>query len=132
MSSAAAPVEATGEGLTTTVPATPGRHVLLPRWKPGESGNPGGRSKRFFEVQSLAREGSPKSMLRLLQLVESDDERVAIIASNSVLDRAFGKPKEQKTDENQQVKPDLSALDPADLAQLRLLMAKLALAASQG
>ena len=31
-------------------------------------------------------------MQRLIQLMDSEDERVAAVACNSILDRAFGKP----------------------------------------
>ena len=33
--------------------------------------------------------------MRLIELVDSDDERVALLASEKVLERAWGKPKEQ-------------------------------------
>jgi hypothetical protein len=38
---------------------------------------------------------------RLIELIDSEDERVAVVASNAILDRAFGKPgpaKEEKDD----------------------------------
>jgi hypothetical protein len=98
----------------------------LKPFQPGQTGNPSGRSKRFYEVQVAAREASPQALQKLVELMASDDERVAIIAANSVLDRAFGKPKEQKTDDNQQVRPNLSALAPDMLAQLRSIMSVLA------
>src|SRR5215471_1533080 len=43
----------------------------------------------------------PYAISRLIQLMDSDDERVAAVACNSVLDRAFGRPKpvmEEKDD----------------------------------
>jgi len=69
-------------------------------WKPGESGNPGGRTIAHSECQRLAREASPKAMMRLIELVDSDDERVALLASEKVLERAWGKPKEQPERKN--------------------------------
>lgn len=98
----------------------------LRSWAPGQAGNPQGRSKRFHEVQQLARESAPAALTKLVALMGSPDERVAIIAANSVLDRAFGKPKEQKADDSQQVRPNLSALPPDMLAQLRSIMSVLA------
>ena len=68
-------------------------------WKPGESGNPGGRTIAHSECQRLAREASPKAIMRLIELVDSDDERVALLASEKVLERAWGKPKEQQQPE---------------------------------
>lgn len=61
-------------------------------WAPGKSGNPGGRPKAEREVIDLAREASPRAIGRLIELVDSADERVSIAAANSVLERAFGKP----------------------------------------
>lgn len=59
-------------------------------------------------------------------MMKSDDERVAIIACNSILDRAFGKPKEQKTEDSEALRPNLAMLTPADLASLRAIALKLA------
>jgi hypothetical protein len=42
-----------------------------------------------------------------IELIDSNDERVAVVASNSVLDRAFGKPglvKEEKNDVESRIK----------------------------
>ncbi len=110
------------------ITATGGK--LIP-WAKGQSGNPGGRSRVFFEVQNAARELSLSALNKLGELIESPDERVAIIAANSVLDRAFGKPKEQKTEDNQSPRPDLSSLAPHELAALRIAMAALAREASK-
>ena len=38
--------------------------------------------------------------MRLIELVDSDDERVALLASEKVLERAWGKPKEQPERKN--------------------------------
>jgi hypothetical protein len=49
----------------------------------------------------LAKQAAPYAILRLIALMDSDDERVAVVAYNSILDRAFGKPglaKEDKDD----------------------------------
>ena len=49
----------------------------------------------------LARQAAPKAVRRLIELMGSEDERVAAVACNAILDRAFGKPgpvKEEKDD----------------------------------
>jgi hypothetical protein len=64
------------------------------RWKPGESGNPAGHSGEYGEVLRMARALAPRAIERLSELLESEDERVAAVACNALLDRAFGKPRE--------------------------------------
>ena len=49
----------------------------------------------------LARQAAPYAGHRLIALMDSEDERVAAVACNAILDRAFGKPgpaKEEKDD----------------------------------
>lgn len=118
------------EGLTPTAPQ-PGRYVLPPRWKPGESGNPAGRSKRFHEVQRAAQDKSVQAIEKLGNLMSCGDERVELMAATAILDRAFGKPKEQKAEDADRFKPDLSKLAPDDLAALRRVMGALAGQAEQ-
>jgi hypothetical protein len=65
---------------------------LARQWKPGQSGNPSGHAAAYGEVVKLARQLSVRAMERLSELMESEDERVAAVAANSILDRAYGKP----------------------------------------
>jgi hypothetical protein len=70
-------------------------------WQPGQSGNPSGHSGEYGTAIKLAQRAAPKAMRRLIELMDSEDERVAAVACNAILDRAFGKPKvaeEQKDD----------------------------------
>ncbi len=62
------------------------------KWVKGQSGNPGGRPKVNSKVRDLARAKSLQAMKRLIKLTESEDERIALAASNAVLDRALGRP----------------------------------------
>jgi len=74
---------------------------LANTWRPGQSGNPGGHSGLYGEAVKLARGLSLRAVQRLGELMESEDERVSVVACNSLLDRAFGKPKpaaEEKDD----------------------------------
>lgn len=66
---------------------------LARRWQPGESGNPAGHSGLYGEAMRLAREAAPDAIRRLIALMASADERVAVVACNAILDRAFGKPR---------------------------------------
>lgn len=58
----------------------------------GKSGNPGGRPKLDNEVRDLARLHSKEAIEKLVIWMQSDDARASIAASNSILDRAYGKP----------------------------------------
>ena len=60
----------------------------------GKSGNPGGRTKQFAQCQRLCREASPDAARRLIELIQSEDERVALMAADKVFERAWGRPKE--------------------------------------
>lgn len=62
-----------------------------PNWKPGQSGNPGGRPKGEPEVRALARKYGPRAIIRLSEIAESENERAAVAAAQVLLDRGFGK-----------------------------------------
>jgi hypothetical protein len=66
---------------------------LARTWRPGQSGNPGGHSGLYGEAVKLARGLSLRAVQRLGELMESEDERVSVVACNAVLNRAFGTPR---------------------------------------
>ena len=63
-------------------------------FKKGQSGNPGGRPKVVGEVQELAREHSTEAIATLAAIMRDKKAPPAAraMASNSILDRAYGKP----------------------------------------
>ena len=61
------------------------------RYLPGVSGNAGGRPKTAPDVRSALAAGSVAAAQRLVELVNSEDERVALAASMALLDRVLGK-----------------------------------------
>jgi len=61
-------------------------------WKPGESGNPGGRPKAVREALALAREKSKRAVERLIEWMESSNPKASVVACMAILDRAAGKP----------------------------------------
>lgn len=95
------------------------------QFKPGQSGNPGGKSAGQKECLALAREASPNAMRKLIDLMQSCDDRVAIMAADKVLERAYGKAKEQ-TDEDQKPAIDLSKCPPEALALIKAALAMMA------
>lgn len=98
--------------------------LLERRWQPGQSGNPGGRTKLEAEVRKCAQQRSERAIERCGEILESKDERAALVAAQTILDRAWGKPKEAK-DSDGRPALDLSKLDPAELRVLGAMLGKL-------
>ena len=59
------------------------------RFKPGQSGNPGGRPKG---IAALARQHTDRALEVLVEGMEDDDRKVRIAAAKELLDRGYGKP----------------------------------------
>ena len=63
-------------------------------FKPGQSGNPAGRSKTDKTIRDLAREHTKEAIVTLAEIAKnpkaSDSARVQ--ACNAILDRGWGKP----------------------------------------
>lgn len=62
------------------------------RFQPGKSGNPSGRPKRSAIIKEMALDASSDAFKRIVELSQSDDERVAFVACQEILNRAYGKP----------------------------------------
>ena len=77
-----------------------GKGKIEPRWKKGESGNPGGRPKKLPELSKLMADilGDEKNGLttaeRILKAIEAKALRGDIKAAEMLLDRGYGKPKQ--------------------------------------
>lgn len=95
------------------------------QWKKGQTGNPGGKSEGQKECLALAREASPIAIKKLINLMDSCDDRVAIMAADKVLERAYGKAKEQPA-EDSAPKIDLSKCPPEALALIKQALAMMA------
>src|ERR1700689_1063504 len=91
---------------------------LKQRWKPGQSGNPSGHAAEYGEVNKLARQFSVRAMERLGELMESQDERVATVACNSVLDRAYGKPEVRQPEPVDDFEARLERMTPEQRMEL--------------
>jgi hypothetical protein len=63
-------------------------------FKPGESGNPGGRPKALVDVIDLARAHTPAAIASLARIAGDEKQPSAAIvaASIALLDRGWGKP----------------------------------------
>lgn len=74
--------------------STMSRLANLKPWKPGESGNPGGRPKQVVTLTELARTHTKAAVETLVAIMQDPNEAGAsrVTAANSILDRAWGKP----------------------------------------
>jgi hypothetical protein len=91
--------------------------------RPGEGQKTGYRKpNNYVETLHLARKSSPDAMRTLIKCLNDPDSRTAVVAANSILERAWGKVREQKPEEQQQASIDLSALTDSELALLLKLV----------
>ncbi len=88
----------------------------LTPFKPGQSGNPSGRPKIPDDIKKILKLQAPNALQKLLTLMESDDERIALVAANSILDRAWGKPV-QATEHSG---PDGEPIEVANVSDLEI------------
>ena len=87
-----------GSGPSNAKPKIPGG-VTGKGFKPGQSGNPGGRSAIPEDIRITAMRFTGRALERITQLIESDDERVAFMASKELLDRVYGRTKTADDDD---------------------------------
>ena len=61
------------------------------RFKPGQSGNPGGKRPIPPEIKEALARATPVAVERLISLLDSADEKIVLAAAKEVLDRHLGK-----------------------------------------
>jgi hypothetical protein len=64
-------------------------------FKPGTSGNPGGRPKAALDVQALARTHTTAAVRALAEALR--DPKLKVAAATALLDRGWGKPAQHVT-----------------------------------
>jgi hypothetical protein len=92
-------------------------HGIIRPWQPGNKLG-GQRPGRYLETQQLARDHSLEAVRTLVERLRDPDGRIAVVAANSILERAWGKVREQKPEEPQKMQIDLTTLTAAELAIL--------------
>lgn len=63
-------------------------------FKKGQSGNPGGRPKTDPDVMRIFRAHEEKAAMRICKLISSKDDYIARQASEYVMNRLHGRPRE--------------------------------------
>ena len=58
----------------------------------GQSGNPGGRPKLPADIREAFKAKAPQALEVLTRCLQSDDDRIAMMAAQAILDRGYGKP----------------------------------------
>ena len=58
----------------------------------GRSGNPGGRPKLPADIREAFKAKGPKALEVLTRCLQSDDDRIAMMAAQAILDRGYGRP----------------------------------------
>ena len=101
---------------------TSGKPILVPShglgqlrpWQKGQSGNPGGLGgpgSAYHEARRICAEASPEAARKQVELMGSDDHRVVFMATEAVLNRGAGKPRDHSNEQGPG-RIDLSALSP--------------------
>jgi hypothetical protein len=57
-----------------------------------ENFNPGARPKLPADIREAFKAKAPKALEVLTRCLQSDDDRIAIMAAQAILDRGYGKP----------------------------------------
>ena len=91
--------------------------ALTPPFQPGHAGAGGFRKPRRQALQ-LLHDGVVAASQRLLSLVNSSDERVAVMASIQILDRVLGKPTNDVPHDASNGLLDLSVLNAPEHEEL--------------
>src|SRR5215831_14256065 len=63
-----------------------------PNWRPGVSGNPGGRRGVPKDVRDLAKKHTKAAIATLARIMDGADERAAAFAADKLLCRGWGAP----------------------------------------
>jgi hypothetical protein len=78
----------------------------------GVSGNPSGSSKALAGLRALARANTTTAFNKLVDLLNSSDDPVAIMAASEILDRGCGRPRPAvEGDEDRKVIINIRPLD---------------------
>jgi hypothetical protein len=104
--------------------AIPARHVgWFKPFQPGQSGNPGCYGGAYAEARRICAEASAEAARKQVELMASDDERVAFMAAEAVLNRGAGRRRDH-SDEDTHRRVDLSVLSHEERATLAGMLSR--------
>jgi hypothetical protein len=96
---------------------------FLTPFRPGEGQRVGyQKPAALVQTLALARAAAPDAMQTLIRCLNDPDSRTSVVAANSILERVFGKPREQPPEERHEASIDLSALSGSELGILLRLI----------
>ena len=93
------------------------RHGRGRPFQKGQSGNPGGRPKVAPEVRELAKEHGPQAFARVIKLMDSKDESLALAACKEVLNRVYGRSPQPLVGGDKPIEIETTPLDDRELAR---------------
>ena len=68
----------------------------------GRPRGPNGRGAAFKQLRELARSHTEQAVLKIVNIMnKSKDERLCLACANAILDRGFGKPREEQVVEQE-------------------------------
>ena len=88
--------------------------LILPRFMPGE----------YNKVRKICAEASEEAARIQVELMRNEDPRIQLIATEAVLNRGVGKPRDHSEEEKKRRRVDLSGLDSDELKELGKLLKK--------
>jgi hypothetical protein len=96
--------------------------VLTP-FARGQGQVPGFNKPAYLkESLQLARRASPVAVRTLIKHLDHEDGRIAVVAAERLLERAWGRPREAPPEPQQEARLDVSALSREELAILTKLV----------
>ena len=97
--------------------------------------NPKGRGKltaEALETKSILQCASPKAARKLVELIDSPDEKIALLACKEIVERALGKASASEEDAAQAAASAVDGLSTAELIRLAMSAVKVALDKNDG
>lgn len=70
------------------------RLANLKPFKPGQSGNPSGMSKKEAKAKKTAEDHVEAALKVIVEALKDKDAKVRLAAANTIMDRGLGKPKQ--------------------------------------